>query len=191
MTIIADTGDVPVYVVICNAFAPCPIAGGGGGSAPGNVGAIPVNFTTVSVTKASNGTLTFVYKYQSSSGNLQDLASCQVGELVAYPGTAASYTWPYPMVQSTPNPTALYGPGSTGGFTDNNSPPSSYTKPYSADSFQATQRLQWECPNYNGGNFQSFVPDITITRSILQNPTSGAWEYQITKSGYTNTIPLP
>jgi hypothetical protein len=64
------------------------------------------------------------------------------------------------MTQSTVNPTVVLGTATGGGFTDTNSPPNSFTKPYSADSFAATQRLEWECTNYNGGAIQYFVPQL-------------------------------
>jgi hypothetical protein len=48
----------------------------------------------------------------------------------------------------------------------------------------------WECPCYNSGNYNNFVPDITIDRKVFQD-TDGKWKYQIQKSGYTNTVILP
>jgi hypothetical protein len=161
-------------------------------SGPGTVNvscAIPTNFSTQE-TNLPDGTLSFQYTFQSSSGNPNDLAKCQVGETVFYPGTANPYVWPLPMVQSTPNPTPLYGAGNNLFISDKNGPPSSYKQPYSYAHFQATQRLQWECPCYNNGNYNNFVPDITIDRKVFQD-TDGKWKYQITKSGYTNTVVLP
>jgi hypothetical protein len=152
--------------------------------------ATPTNFTSSAPTLNSNGSMVFKYSFQSSTGALSDLSSCQVGETVGYPGTASSYIWPLPMVQSTPNPTTIYGPGSSAGFQDNNGPPTSYKTPYYSVNFSATQTLQWECPCYDNGAYQRFVPDITIARRIFQD-TDGKWKYQITKSGYTNTVVLP
>jgi hypothetical protein len=155
--------------------------------------AIPVNFTTYSENNLSDGTMQFSYSWQSSSGNLNDISSCIVGENVSYRGSSPTYQWPAPMVGSSVNPTILNvqgnnsGPnGTTAGMGDYQYAPSSYTKPYEQDLFQATQMFQWACPSYNGGAFYRFTPNITITRSVIQNP-SGQWIYQVTKSGFTST----
>jgi hypothetical protein len=164
-----------------------------GGGTPTVTVPIPVNFSAPTVTKLPDGTLYYnSYTFQSNSGRLADLSNCQVGETVFYPGSQATYTWPYPMVntQATPNPTVILGPATGGGFSDSNKPPDSYTKPYSNASFPATQTLEWECSNYQDGAFQRFVPNITITRSVGQN-ASGVWQYTITKGTDTNTINLP
>ena len=151
--------------------------------------AIPTNFSSTEI-NLPDGTLSFQYTYQSSSGNQNDLAQCKVGETVFYPGATSPYIWPLPMVSSTFNPTALYGAGNKAFISDKNGPPSSYKQPYSYAHFQATQRLQWECPCYNSGNYNNFVPDITIDRKVFKD-TDGKWKYQISKSGYTNTVVLP
>jgi hypothetical protein len=122
-----------------------------------------------------------------------------VGETVFHPGTDPNYVWPPPMVnvRQTPNPTPLYvkgnntGPNSTtAGFGDYNKPPDSYSMPYSANGFQATQLLQWECPNLNGGNYTLLVSSIPINRRVFLD-TDNKWKYEITKSGYVNTVVLP
>jgi hypothetical protein len=157
------------------------------------VRAIPTNFVVVSESNLSNGSLFFTYAWSSTSGNQADLSACTVGETVYYPGYPTSpFIWPLPMVASppTPNPTSLSGSGSNAGATDQNYPPDSYQQPYSSANFPATQRWWWTCPYYQNGSVQSFVPDITITRRVFQD-TDGFWTYQITKSGYTNTVNLP
>jgi hypothetical protein len=149
----------------------------------------PVNFTITQGATLPDGTLTWTYSFQSSTGNLSDLSACQVGETVYYPGSADPYAWPYPMVSSTHNPSAIYGPATSGGFNDRNLPPDSYQKPYNTSSFSATQRLQWECSNYQSGAYQRFVPDITITRQIQLNGST--WQYKITKSSASAIVNLP
>jgi hypothetical protein len=172
-----------------SAVASGPGCGTGAGATVPVFCAVPTNFTSTE-TNLPDGTLSFQYTFQSSTGNIQDLAGCKVGETVFYPGTQNPWVWPLPMVQSTPNPTALYGSGNNAYISDKNGPPSSYKQPYSYAHFQATQRLQWECPCYNSGNYNNFVPDITIDRKVFQD-TDGKWKYQIQKSGYTNTVILP
>jgi len=152
--------------------------------------AIPTNFSLQSESNLSDGSLFFTYTWSSSTGNQADLAACTVGESVFYPGSASPYIWPLPMVQSTANPTVVSGPATSAGFQDTNGPPGSYQQPYSSASFQATQRFWWTCPCYNNGNLQYFGSDVTIIRKVFRD-TDGFWKYQITKSGYTNTVRLP
>lgn len=151
--------------------------------------AVPTNFRIESVQQINTGELFFTYNWDSSSGNKADLAACTVGETVFYPNyPATTYTWPPPMVTTTPNPDIQYGPGS-GQMFDHNRPPSSFQQPYAAAQFPATQRLWWNCPCYQNNATQYFAPDITITRSV--SLVNGVWTYTITKSGYTNTKALP
>lgn len=154
-----------------------------------SVVATPTNFTSPAPTKTLDGNLIYHYSFQSSSGNLGDLSACKVGESVFYPGSSSPYVWPLPMISNTTNPTVILGPATGGGFQDSNFPPTSYNKPYSAASFQAIQRLEWTCTNYQSGAIQNFVSDVTITRSISQ--AGGVWIYSITKGSDTNTAPLP
>jgi hypothetical protein len=157
------------------------------------VTAIPINFSSSPGTMLLNGSLFFTYQFQSSSGNLADLSSCRAGESVFYPNfPTATFTWPLPMQTNkpSPNPTRISGAASSGGFEDTNQPPDSYKMPYGPANFPATQRLYWTCPTWNGGSINSFVPDITIARRVFLD-TDSLWKYQITKSGYMNTIVLP
>jgi hypothetical protein len=153
--------------------------------------ATPTNFQQSPGTPLSNGALFFTDTWSSSTGNQADLATCTVGETVFYPNYPSSpYTWPLPMVAQTINPTVVEGSGMNAGFNDTNSPPNSYQQPYSAASFNATQRLRWSCPCYQNGAVQNFVPDITITRRIFKD-TDNLWKCEITKSGSTNRVVLP
>ena len=153
--------------------------------------ATPVNYHIVSESNLNDGSLFFTYTWSSSTGNQSDLYQCTVGESVYYPNYPSTpYIWPLPMVASTTNPTVLSGPGTYQGSTDQNYPPDSYSAPYSAASFNTTQRFWWTCSNYNNNAAQTLSPDVTITRKVFKD-TDGFWKYQITKSGYTNTVRLP
>ncbi len=152
--------------------------------------AIPINFTQESEANLNDGSLFFTYTWSSSSGNQSDLSSCTVGETIFYPGSGATYIWPFPMVQSTPNPTTINVTGNYSAATDTNGPPTRYAQPYSATNFQATQRFWWSCPYYNNGGVNNFESDIPITRKIFKD-TDSFWKYQINKSGFTNTVKLP
>lgn len=153
--------------------------------------ATPTNFQQSSVTPLTGGGLRFTYTWASTTGTQSHLSACTVGESVFYPNYPNTpYIWPLPMVASTTNPTVLSGAGSNSVMVDNNLPPDGYQQPYSATSFNATQRLWWSCPCYQNGNTQYFVPDITIARQVFRD-TDNLWKYRITKSGSTNTATLP
>jgi hypothetical protein len=152
---------------------------------------IPTNFHIQSENNLNDGSLFFIYTWSSTSGNQADLASCTVGESVFYPNYPSTpYIWPLPMVASSVNPTPISGAGNNQGFSDQNFPPDRYQPPYFAIGFPATQRFWWQCPYYQNGAIQSAAPDVTITRRIFKD-TDNFWKYQITKSGYTNTIKIP
>ena len=150
--------------------------------------ATPTNYSQ-NFTGASNGTLNWNYTWASSTGNKRDIQACTTGETVTYPGGNNPYVWPAPMVQSTPNPTNLQGSMNAGGFTDQNSPPSSYNKPYSASNFDATQKIWWNCPCYQN-NAQQTQFTNTISRKVFQN-ASGIWQFTITKANQSTTVNLP
>ena len=155
--------------------------------------AIPTDWTILSEAPLNSGALFFQYVWSSSTGAKADLSTCSVGETVFYPNYPTTpYVWPLPMVQSTQNPTfPPTGRGSDAVSEDTNYPPGSYQQPYSATNpFTATQRWWWSCPYYNNGSPNNFVPDLSIVRKIFKD-TDGFWKYQITKSGYTNTVKLP
>jgi len=148
--------------------------------------ATPINFTA-SETNLSDGSLKFHYTFASSTGNPADLASCQVGETVWYPGSSNPYYWPLSMVSHTANPTLSYGAGNNMFMDDTQFPPTSYLQPYVPAEFLATQRIQWSCPCYQSGAWQSFISDQTIDRKLFQD-TDGHWKYRVTKSGSQNTV---
>jgi len=153
--------------------------------------AVPTNFRQVgNATALSNGTLRFNYAWDSSTGNLADLSQCTVGEIVSYPG-ANPFPWPNPMNRSTPNPTVIDLAATGGGFQDDHQPPNSFSTPYTAASFTATQHYRYRCPCSNGGNYVNLAGPINIVRSVAQN-SNGTWRYTVTKSGSSASInPLP
>jgi hypothetical protein len=152
--------------------------------------ATPTNFTEAFQGAGADGTLYFNYTWSSSTGSNADLSSCKIGETVFYPGTNNPYQWPAPMVTSTANPTLISGSATNALILDRNMPPTSYSSPYIAASFDATQRFWWDCPCYKTGNLQ-YPLETTITRKVFQDSTDGKWKYQITKSSQAATAILP
>lgn len=161
---------------------------------------IPINFRSAApaVCKQSTGTLSFVYAWDSSSGNMADLAKCTIQETVTYPNNGVLPSPPFPANSPFPNPTII--PANTtpptyngnGASTDNQLPPSGqYVPPYtSGTTFTATQNYQYNCACQNTTDFTVFsgFRGIQIVREVT-NP-SGTWLYQITKSKASCSIPI-
>jgi len=150
--------------------------------------AVPVNFRQTAVQDAGGGNLKFTYEWDSSTGNLADIATCSAGESVAYPVTG-NFNWTSPPYNTSGNPTAnpTTGsfPGSDGGFYDNQLHPG-FLKPYVSNSFTATQTFNYKC----GGATVTLVQNISIVRTVQQNGQS-VWTYTVTKSGSSASMTLP
>jgi hypothetical protein len=189
---IASGNATEVTGAIEDALSPWPGPRGaleGQGSAAAH--ATPTKFSQTGEYNLIDGTLLFFYSWSSSTGKESDLALCEVGETVNYPGAANPYVWPSPMVATTPNPLMGQISARWGGSNDHNYAPPSYSKPYSSAAFQAAQQLWWSCPYVRGGARNNFVPTITINRQVFLD-ADGYWKYQATKSGYTGyAVRLP
>jgi len=173
-----------------------------------NANPVPVNFKLASVT-APEGTLGLVstYTWQSSDGVLTDLSSCSMREYVTYPsstnktcpgnsppqqcyypnsppwaGSGSGYTYP--------NPTSPPPGSATGGkSSDTNAVLNlNFVKPYKADSFQATQYIQYSC---KGGAWTNLYGPRTITRSVSQSGSTWSAKISTSDSTTTNTYTLP
>ena len=156
-----------------------------------NVVATPTHFTQTAYSIQPNGILTFTYSWLSTTGNPEDLTSCQVREHVTYPGGLGIFTWPSPpYVSGVTNDNPLDNPMSAtfGGFGDTQDHPG-FVGPYITNYFEATQEFQWQCSNYNSGSWNDFVT-YPIDRVVdLLGPS---WYYTVTKAGISSTlIPLP
>lgn len=153
--------------------------------------AVPINFRKELAAALPDGTLSIRYAWDSSTGVRADLAGCVIAELVEYPGSYGTYTWPRPPFGSqTPNPDSHSGNGANGIFLDKHYPPTSWVTPYIAASFQASQLYQYVCPCANGGN-QVHLANYTITRAVTRN-TDGTYKYTVTKGADSATLnPLP
>ena len=154
--------------------------------------AIPVNFRQTSVSDSGGGVLHFDYAWDSSTGDLADLANCTISELVQYTASDLPFpSPPFPAGLNPPNPTILSVPGVDGVAQDNHSTPGTFVKPYAAASVTAVQRYRYTCACDNSGNPVVIVGPINLVRSVFKNPT-GTFGFKITKSGSSATInPLP
>jgi Bacterial Ig-like domain (group 2) len=182
---------------VCGTIPRCPPDQGVGDTAPGNVGAVPVNFEATTMVDAGGGDLHLQYAWESSTGNLPDLASCTVDESVSYPGTG-NYSWPAPFPAITsPNPTPGPVPGSDGGGPDDHwiYPKTKYDfrKPYSTNSFAAYQTISYSCTEGGKQLTATLVGPVTIVRSVAN---SGSWYFEVWETfqgtfGSATINPLP
>ncbi len=158
----------------------------------------PTNFRQVgSGSDIGSGSLVFTYQWDSSTGVIDHLVQCTVGEIVGYPGGPGTYNFPTPFPNITVNnPTTsppLLGNINAGIFYDTHSTPGTFRTPYSANSFNATQYYWYSCPCSSGGFPQQMGGNNTITRSVSTNGGGGSgWKFTVSKSGDSATInPLP
>ncbi len=151
--------------------------------------AVPTNFQlSTGGFDPGSYTLRVQLTWSSSSGNMDDIAECRVGEIVLYPGTGREYIWPSPMQQTTSNPFAPTPSPGNQMISDSHGGPKAFTKPYMGANFDATQKYTWACPNGKSG---VGLGPITITRSVSQN-AAGAWTYSINLStGQSGSAQLP
>jgi hypothetical protein len=150
--------------------------------------AIPVNLQEAGW-KATGGKLQFAYTYGSSTGKLEDLASCRIWENVTYPG-GSPFVWPDPPWDDAwANPTVhpMVRSGSQGKFVDDHLVPN-WAKTLAEADVRAVQFYFYECP-CKTGNLPVGTPDgkkrdrFEIRRRVLANKSGGTYRYVITKSG--------
>ncbi|HEX8175802.1 MAG TPA: hypothetical protein VF543_11845 [Pyrinomonadaceae bacterium] len=143
----------------------------------------PKNFHQTAVQAQVDGTLHFEYAWDSSTGNLNDLGNCVVGEIVYLP-TRGTYVWPKPPFNSSePSPGVIDVEGWRGRFNDDHLPPKDgYVSPFRAARFTANQIYRYKCTNVNGGRYVNLTRTIPILREFFQN-SDGTWTYRCSKSG--------
>jgi hypothetical protein len=161
-------------------------------------GAIPVNYRQTAFSVQPGGVLHFEYKWDSSSGNLADLSTCQVEEYVTYVGPNP-YVWaspPYLPNQFTAWPefggTPTSATNGTPGIRDDHGHAAGWLAPYVFKFTGSDQVYQFQCPYYQNNQWVQMMPiSGTIPISRWVEPVNGVWTYQITKSGYSTSINLP
>jgi hypothetical protein len=161
-------------------------------------GAIPVNYRQTVFSVQPGAVLHFEYKWDSSSGNLADLSSCQVEEYVTFVGPNP-YPWaspPYLPNQSVTWPSTGMTPISAtyGGLQDNHGHADGWLTPYKYNAASSDQVYQFQCPYYQNNQWVQLMPisgQIAITRVVNLTNGNTPWTYQITKSGYSTSMNLP
>lgn len=180
-----------------------------------SVHAQPYNFHRVVGAGSINtdGSLTFVYDWSSTSGNKNDLTSCYWHEYVTYPGPVGTdavpnkYYPPNPPFASQvgvswyPNPLISPGSGTQGGaMTGTNQvldtqkvPPLTAPSTYTNASFTATQMFEFDDTATGQTDVQIPGPDSGPWSIVRQFQLYDAHDYQYscTKSGKTSTVLEP
>jgi hypothetical protein len=157
--------------------------------------AIPTNYHLEEWWDIGGGVIKNYYEWDSTSGNLEDLDGCDVGELVCYPN-GNPYVPPDPPFDNwvLENPTEDWNPptwpdlynGPYGCVFDNNGK-GGFSEPYLAVGFSAGQYARWrDCT----GTPTDFWGPVTISREVYY--LGGNWYYEITKDvASAMTIILP
>jgi hypothetical protein len=160
----------------------------------------PYNFHITSDSANSNGTLSFMYDWSSTDGNVANLTSCYWHQYVTYPG-ANPYIPPLPfyLTDANGNPGQLNNP--TEGVDSNMATTIAgdtqltwgAKAPYANKSVVAQQ--QWQFDDIATGQTNVLIPgadsNVTITRKIGSRMGSIApWWYSVTKSGLTAWLQL-
>jgi hypothetical protein len=172
--------------------------------------AVPVNYRLISAQDLGGGVVLGIGRnsaWDSSTGNLNDLSSCSMREYVTYPNTnnatcpnnsppqlcyfPASPPWAASGQGSAyPNPTSpTPGPANGGRDQDTNSVSNlNFVKPYRANSFSATQYVQYSC---GGGSWVNLYGPVVITRSVFQSGTKWVGQISASDTPITSQYTLP
>ncbi len=147
-------------------------------------------------TDDGQGNLRFVVKWLSTSGQVQDLDHCVVGEIVTYPDSGTffgSFFWPSPPYTSTPtapNPTLITVDATLGVALDTHAH-NNFVQPYHSNVIDVEQTYRWNCSNYLNGEWVDFST-FTIERSVNQHTFNSNWYYTVVKAGSSAQVdPLP
>lgn len=157
----------------------------------------PVNFRQTVATNC-NGTLYFEYKWDSSTGNPNDLDRVWVGEFVTF-DDGGMHVHPPWTGANDPNPKitpANRAPNGTACHSyDTHSSPMPIKGP--ANTYIATQYYGYHCYRCNQGSGSqatqawqvTLMGPHTITRRVFAD--NGAWKFSIEKLGNIATVVIP
>jgi hypothetical protein len=129
--------------------------------------------------------------WSSSTGNLADLAGCQIGEQVVYPThpNSKTYTYPPPFNMTVPNPTFVLVDARLGTFNDDHSRPPIQPPCQVVSSTSQQRYIYIKCPCDMGPKVLAGI--WPINRAISIRPDK-KFKYVITKNGLSaSDDPLP
>jgi hypothetical protein len=154
----------------------------------------PVNFRQTFAQDTGDGHLYFEYTWSSSTGNLQDLSACSVGEIIFYPSDP-SFDWPKPWAPLRSHSPAggLPSAGPSARITDDNVafvPP--VLKPYIPALVPVHQIFVYTCPCVTPGpNLTPQLLDGYFIDHKVQQNGDGSWSVCVAKAGLTSCLKLP
>jgi hypothetical protein len=129
------------------------------------------------------------YYWASSSGKWQDLRYCSAREVINFSGTP-SYPPPNPPWNwsfQTPYTASM---GTIGQTMTDEYYPGTLTTPYISSEIVGSQKYQFSCSCYQGGNWTNIEGPNNFNMKIKPKQ-GGGWEYEFKKYSYQNTRPLP
>ncbi len=156
--------------------------------------AVPVQFDG-SCSDAGSGLLRCVYDWSSSTGSLNDLKDCEVGERVDYPGPQpANYQWPDTgWLEFTNNPTETkVGEGVNGsrGQIGDMHKTGQFADPRGEGHFAASQKYFYRCLCKDNNKEVTVRGPLSIVRAIKKQP-NGSFLYTCSKDGANTQFTLP
>jgi hypothetical protein len=148
----------------------------------------PINWTHTAAADNGPDGIQIPITWESSTGNLADLANCTVREVVTYdPIPNPPFNW------NPPNPTILTVAATLGAGQDTHSYPpgllNGISNPRQSGTAVAHQQYQFRCTGPGcSGNWENFPGQAyTITREVYpQFVRLNPWRYRITKDGVGN-----
>jgi hypothetical protein len=158
-------------------------------------------FPTTNSDGANDGTLHFQYEYRASTGVLDDLLGCWIGERLNFPGSTPEFAPPMPMSFANggklPNPLinralhmadkpAVVCGTNCGRFRDTLLPVR-IVPPLINASYTTRQEYIYacDCEQFQQKSFGTF----SITRSVIQDQ-NGNFRYQVQSRGIQESFPL-
>ncbi|MBV9990884.1 MAG: HEAT repeat domain-containing protein [Alphaproteobacteria bacterium] len=148
--------------------------------------AIPTAFTIGPGQDYGSGVLHFNVTWESSTGHLSDLAQCQVGEHVTYPGSGSTFTFPDPawLDYAVSNPSVASVNGRAGALGDDHLTGTFDDYIVEEVQFSANQYYWYNC----GAGEVKFLGTsaIVIDRDVKQTGPNyqPCATYTVTKLGY-------
>ena len=139
----------------------------------------PNNFHQIDYWVEDDNVLCFSYGWDSSTGDLNDLSDCRLGEKVDYPG-GNPYCWPSPWSNCETNPYITEGVPTTG-YGEDRHDPGEFVKPYEAAAFTASQIFRYR--GCAADSYTTLMGPLSIDRGVFWSILLECWFYSCTKSG--------
>lgn len=191
VTVVAEIGQLNVYgngawgygdcpeceiAVRGEGPAPEPIEGGGGSG----VCPVPTNFREVSADDIGSGSLRFEYAWDSSTGTLEDIAGCEIGEYVDQYTSNPFPSPPFKAALSPNDPTESIDSAVSGHFEDVHLTPGPFVRPFEEALVDSTQIYRFRCPCQAGNAWQTLMGPHRIRRVVTMWED---WVFWVAKTG--------